>query len=274
MDGLKTAKPKEQQAGFNPIKADHKNYPTLLFEKKTLIDFNSIIDNIEKKIKEGLKKQKEDEKKIYRQQQQKPQNNTNYNKKYNIVVGIPEDGRVKIKIKGHKGESLISHFDKLVRLLTELAQNVNSKISELSDYNDYIQEDKNLELSKKLIEIRNKQQPNCAGEKYKTTNFFSSAFNTKLTDTNSSTINQQIYKDIEKCIEYLLSIIVEYCSKTGIMTPETHSYVQLNKDVLFESEKIKGQYGGKTKKQTKKQTKNKQHKSKTNKHITRKHKKY
>ena len=78
----------------------------------------------------------------------------------------------------------------------------------------------------------------------------------------------------EKCIEYLLSIIVEYCSKTGIMTPETHSYVQLNKDVLFESEKIKGQYGGKTKKQTKKQTKNKQYNSKTNKHITRKHKKY
>jgi hypothetical protein len=285
MEGLKIIKPREQQIGFNPIKADHKNYPTLLFEKKTLNDFNSIIENIEKKIKDGLKKQKEQEKKMYKYQQQygykkEYQNNKEYSRGVNINVGIPEDGRVNIKFKDYKGEELINHFDKLVRLLSELMSNINSKISELSDYNNYIQEKQNLELAKKLIQIRNKQQPNCAGEKYKTTGFFSSAFNTKLTDTNSSSLNQKIYKDIEKCMDYLLSIIVEYCNKTGIMTPDSRSYVQLNKEVLYtveetRSHRIKaiqgrGHIGGKTKKLKQKS----KSKSKSNKHITRKHKKF
>jgi hypothetical protein len=287
MDGLKIVKPKEQQAGFSPIKVEQKSYPTLFFEKKTLNDFNSIIDNIETKIKEGLKKQKKDEKKMYKQQQQygqqygqqqQNQNNKDYNRDVDIQVGIPEEGRVKIKIKGYKGESLTNHFDKLVNILTELINNLNNKISELSDYNNYIQEKENLKLAKQLIEIRNKQQPNCSGEKYKTTWFFSSAFNTKLTDTNSSIINQQIQKDIEKCMDYLLSIIVEYCNKTGIMSPEASSYVQLNKEILYTVEQTRSQRlkaiqnrrqsGGKTKKLKSKS------KTKSNKHITRKHKKY
>jgi hypothetical protein len=284
MDGLKIAKPKEQVTGFSPIKVEQKSYPTLIFEKKTLNDFNTIIDNIETKIKDGLKKQK----KTYKQQQygqqqygqQQQQNNTDYNRDVDIQVGIPEDGRSKIKIKGYKGESLINYFDKLVKILTEFINNVNNTINESSDFNKFIQEKENLKLAKKLIELRNKQQPNCSGEKYKTTWFFSSAFNTKLTDTNSSIINQQIQKDIEKCIDYLLSIIVEYCNKAAIMTSEGRSFVQLNKEILYTVEQTysqrrkaiinRRQSGGKTKKLKSKS----KSKSKSHTHITRKHKKH
>jgi hypothetical protein len=257
MNDLKMVK---QQKDFIPIKVSNTTYPTLFFEKKTLNDFNSIIENIETKIKEGLKKQKRVDK-----------------QEHNIAVGIPEDGRSKIKIKGYHGESLINHFDKLVQLLSEFINNVNNTIEETSDFNKYVQEKENLKLAKKLIYLRDKYQPNCAGEKYRTTGFFSSAFNTKLTDTDSSKINQQIQKDLEKCMDYLLAIIVDYCNKSGIMTPDARSYVQLNREIIYTVEQTRSQrlkeiqarqkqYGGSKLKSKKK--------SKSNKHTTRKHKKH
>ena len=260
MNGLKIVKQKD----FTPIKVSTTTYPTFFFEKKTLNDFNSIIENIETKIKEGLKKQKTDDK-----------------QEHNIAVGIPEDGRSKIKIKGYRGESLINHFDKLVQLLSEFINNVNNTIEETSDFNKYVQEKENLKLAKKLIYLRDKYQPNCAGEKYRTTGFFSSAFNTKLTDTDSSKINQQIHKDLEKCMDYLLAIIVDYCNKSGIMTPDARSYVQLNREILYTVEQTRSQrlkeiqarQSGGSKLKTKKKLKSKK-KSKSNKHTTRKHKKH
>ena len=258
-----------KQKDFIPIKVSNTTYPTFFFEKKTLNDFNIIIENIETKIKEGLKKQKTDDK-----------------QEHNIAIGIPEDGRSKIKIKGYRGESLINHFNKLVQLLTEFINNVNNSIKESSDVNDHVEEKENPKLAKKLIYLRDKYQPNCAGEKYRTTGFFSSAFNTKLTDTDSSKINQQIHKDLEKCMDYLLSIIVDYCNKSGIMTPDARSYVQLNREILYTEEQTRSErlkemekrersdrfkergkkYGGSKLKSKKK--------SKSNKHITRKHKKH
>jgi hypothetical protein len=278
MNALKL-KPNEhaQQIVFTPVKISQTTYPTMFFEKKTLDDFNSIIGKIERKIKDGLKKQKKTEKYTYGQQQYQ---NNQYNSNFDVAIGIPEDGRAKIKIKGYKGEELINHFDKLVQKMKEFINNVNSTIDEASDFNKFIQEKENLKLAKKLSDLRQKQQPNCAGEKYKTTWFFSSAFNTKLTDSNSSTVNQQIQKDLEKCMDYLLSIITEYCIKAGFMTPETSSFIQLNKEILYTIEETRSQriraiqerrqYGGKTKKLNQRKSKTK---SKSNKHITRKHKK-
>jgi hypothetical protein len=80
-------------------------------------------------------------------------------------------------------------------------------------------------------------QPNCSNNKYKTSGFFTNAFSEKLTFTSAEPVLKEISKDFEICIEYLLSIIKEYCSSAGIT--KAGSSISFNTMLLFEKEKEK-----------------------------------
>lgn len=153
-----------QKKIFAPYKIDKKS-GIMKYVKmdKHLIDFRTIISEIEDKIIKSRKKTS------------------------NNIVGITEDARMKLKIKGIKGDKLGDYYDKIKDKLQDFMQEINEKSMDYIDMTtEFIQTEKeDMELSKKLIQIRNKMQPNCGSNKYKTSGFFSSAFSEKLEFTSA-----------------------------------------------------------------------------------------
>jgi hypothetical protein len=214
---------------FIPYKIDKKNgimkYVTM---EKRFSDFRTIISEIEEKIKKTKKKSTSQQ---YYQQEKNTSNNNN-------VIGITEDARMKLKIKGYKGDKLVDYYDKIKDKLQGFLEQINEKMIDFIDMNTgFIQTEKeDIKFAKKLIQIRNKIQPNCSSNKYKTSGVFSNAFSEKLAFTSAEPILKQISTDFEICLEYLLSIIKEYCNGAGI-TSSIGNFVQFNTMLLFEKEK-------------------------------------
>ncbi len=178
-------------------------------------DFNSIISQIEDSEIAYLNKQSS----------QKNENITS--------VGIDKDSQEKIKINGYKGEKLVNFYDNIVEKINDLVDKVNEHTQY---YTGTLSEKDNKDLVKSLLKIRNKNQPSCRDSKFKTSWFFSSAFSEKLTSDNGLEILNEMYKDLEICMKFMLSIIKEFCTKTGIINPRL-SVTKFDLNLLMNKEK-------------------------------------
>ncbi len=231
---------------FIPYKID--TFKTLQYTDKELLEFDEVIDKIEEYIKNVLTNKRNKEKKTV-----KKNNNNNNMRLYrnnNISVGINHDERKKIKINKMKGSTLTKYYNNLVARLKKFLELINNKIESINN-DDYIKEDQDKVLVKFFSKVRSSFQPNCNDIKYK------KGFPDTLTNKNANEINQEMEKEFEKCLNHLLKIIIEYCQRTAILTPETQSFLNVNKEVLFykeetEKEKMKRllKYNSNNKKQT------------------------
>ncbi len=197
MEKFKSLTKKEEKKAYIPYQLKDNGFVKL--KEAQFNDFSSIISSIEEMVIESLNKQLS----------QKNEKITS--------VGIDKEAQEKIKINGYKGEKLIDFYNKMVEKITELIEIVNEKIQENIDYNNYVNEKNNKKLVKALLKIRNNNQPSCRDSKFKTSWFFSSAFTEKLTSDNGLEILKEMYKDLETCMKFMLSIIQEYCNKSGIV---------------------------------------------------------
>ncbi len=217
---------------FIPYKID--TFKTLQYKDKELLEFDEVIDKIEQTAKSLLINKRNKEKKTIKK------NNNNNVKLYqnnNISVGINHDERQKIKINKMKGSTLTKYYNNLVARLKKFLELVNNKIESINN-DDYIKEDQDKVLVKFFSKVRYDFQPNCSDIKYK------KGFSDTLTNKNANEINQEMEKEFEKCLVHLLKIIIEYCQRTAILTQETQSFLNINKEFLFfkeetEKEKMK-----------------------------------
>jgi hypothetical protein len=233
---------------FIPYERNEEYFPTLKLKKKNLERFEYIISNIEEAIKNAKKLQMSEKKKNENKKEAESKSESKSKSKSKIAifdddtdinVGISYEERLKIKIKGMKGEKLMNHINNLIIKLNEFLIIVNNEIDMIdTDYKNFINEISNKKLASKLIDTRKKLQPNCESTTYKTSGFFSSAFGKKLTSTNASDVNIKIYTDLEKCFQYLLEIIMEYCYKTGFFGKKDFKTEQtkFNTTILFQKQ--------------------------------------
>jgi hypothetical protein len=207
---------------FIPYKLDKTNCKIIQLREKRFNNFNTIIQQIEEKIKEQIKKNA-----LTSQQK----NNLARN---NIKIGIDFDAKQKIKIKGYKGDKLIDFYNKIIEKLQEFIDTVNEKVVENIGFNQYITEEKNdNNLKKALIIIRNKIQPNCSDDKYKTSGLFTKAFSEQLNSYTTYEILKQMDKDLETCMTFLITIVKEYCTLTAIINKDTQTMVKIDDNLLF-----------------------------------------
>jgi hypothetical protein len=231
---------------FIPYERSEEYFPTLKLKKKNLERFEYIISNIEETIKNAKKLQMSEKKKTEQKKETETKKEAESKSKSKIAifdddkdinVGISYEERLKIKIKGMKGEKLMNHINNLIIKLNEFTIIINNEIDMIdTDYKNFINEISNKKLASKLIDVRRKLQPNCESTTYKTSGFFSSAFGKKLTSTNASDVNIKIYTDLEKCFQYLLEIIMEYCYKSGFFGNKDFKSEQnkFNTTILFQ----------------------------------------
>ena len=210
MEKIKSLKKEEKT--YIPYQLKDNGFVKL--KESQFTDFSSIISSIEETVIEYLNKQ----------QSQKNEKIT--------TVGIDKDAQSKIKINGYKGDKLVDFYNNMVEKTTELIDKVNEKIQENIDYNGYVDEKNNKKLVKSLLKIRNNNQPSCRDNKFKTSWFFSSAFSEKITSDNGLEILKEMYKDLETCIKFMISIIQEFCNKTGIVDSKK-SFIKFDLNILM-----------------------------------------
>lgn len=232
MTDITTIQQPQENKVFIPYKVD--TFKTLKYKEQELLEFEQVIDLIEEYARNGLINKRNREKKTIKKNNN---NNQRLSRNNNISIGINHDERKKIKINKMKGDSLIKYYNNLVNRLKKFLELVNDKIETISN-DDYIKEEQDRFLGKFFLKVRSSFQPNCGDIKYK------KGFPDTLTNKSAFEINQEMDKEFEKCLDHLLKIIIEYCQRTAILTPETQSFVNINKGTLFykeetEKEKMK-----------------------------------
>jgi hypothetical protein len=221
-----------EKTKFIPYQLTKQNCQIIQLKEKRFNNLNSIISEIEAKIVEQLKIKNKPQSILYLGQ--KVNNNKGLSSSQNnIKIGIDYSAKEKIKIKGYQGDKIFDFYNKIIERLQEFIEKVNEKIQDNIDSNNYVYEKEDVKLQKSLIKIRSKLQPNCDGDKYKTSGFFSNAFSNEIKGTNASDILLQMYKDLEKCLTFILSIVKEYCTLSAIINKDTQSMIKLDTNILF-----------------------------------------